>query len=207
MTNVYIANTEIVQNIDINMSSYRNDKLNSLKKGSDKLRCKVATYLLDVGLQKYGLNECDMIYDVNIHGKPYLKNRPDIYFNISHSGNYVACVFSDIPVGIDIQIKDKANINIAKRFFTEKEYDYINKSDNPENTFIRMWTLKESYLKCIGSGLSGGLSNFELKFNENKVYVIQNGEAYSFTDVEEKEYFLSVCSPNENEKVNIEFIA
>lgn len=205
-TTIYVTNTEIVKDIGLNMSSYRTNKLNSLKKDPDKLRCKAATYLLNLGLQKYGLNECDMIYDVGSNGKPYFKNHSDIYFNISHSGKYVACAFSEVHIGIDIQIKDKANINIAKRFFTNKEYDYINKSENSENTFIRFWTLKESYLKCIGTGLSGGLSDFELSFNEDKAYVLKDGESFYFTETEDKDYFLSLCYPNENEQVNIEFI-
>lgn len=205
-TTIYITNTEIVKDIGLNMSSYRTNKLNSLKKDPDKLRCKAAAYLLDLGLQKYGLNEHNMIYDVSAYGKPYFKNYRDIYFNISHSGEYVACAFSKRPVGIDIQIKDKANINIAKRFFTEKEYDYINKSENPENTFIRLWALKESYLKCIGTGLSGGLSEFELLFNEDKAYVLRDGKSFYFNETEDKDYFLSLCYPNENEQVNIEFI-
>ena len=39
------------------------------------------------------------------HGKPYLVNHPKIHYNISHSGRFVLCAISGVPVGIDIQQK------------------------------------------------------------------------------------------------------
>jgi len=206
MIDVYIINIDTVQDIELKMSSYRSNRLNLYKRESDKLRSKAATYLIDVGLQKYGLNECDMVYDVNIHGKPYFKNRPDIHFNISHSGKYVACAFSDIQIGVDIQIKEKANTDIAKRFFSEKNYRFIEESNSPEDTFIRLWTLKESYLKCIGRGLSGKFSNLRLRFDKDKAYVLDKGEIFTFTEIDNLHYRLSVCCCYEEPTVNIKFV-
>lgn len=39
----------------------------------------------------------------NSQGKPYFLSNREIFFNISHSSNYVACVIGDRPVGIDIE--------------------------------------------------------------------------------------------------------
>lgn len=39
----------------------------------------------------------------NSQGKPYFLSNCEIFFNISHSSNYVACVIGDRPVGIDIE--------------------------------------------------------------------------------------------------------
>ncbi len=36
-------------------------------------------------------------------GKPYLRLHPELFFNISHSGEWIACVLGNVPVGIDIQ--------------------------------------------------------------------------------------------------------
>lgn len=38
----------------------------------------------------------------NICGKPFIINVPDIYFNISHSGNWVVCLLAENPCGVDI---------------------------------------------------------------------------------------------------------
>ena len=42
-------------------------------------------------------------FGYNNYQKPYLKDYPDIHFNGSHSGEYLVCALSDVPVGIDIQ--------------------------------------------------------------------------------------------------------
>ncbi len=59
------------------------------------------------------------------YGKPYVFNRSGIEFNVSHSVEYVACIVSDKPCGIDIEKIDKWDLSMAKRFFTENEYRCI----------------------------------------------------------------------------------
>ena len=55
--------------------------------------------LLKKVLKKYHI-KYDIFYNEN--RKPYVKNNP-IYFNISHSGEYIVCVVSDKEIGVDIQ--------------------------------------------------------------------------------------------------------
>lgn len=33
-------------------------------------------------------------------GKPYLRLHPELFFNISHSGDWIACALGDAPVGL-----------------------------------------------------------------------------------------------------------
>ena len=57
---------------------------------------KAGTELLAVGLRElYGmeLNRAGLSYGQ--HGKPYLRNHPEIHFNISHCEGLAVCVFSD----------------------------------------------------------------------------------------------------------------
>lgn len=53
-------------------------------------------------------------------GKPYILHVP-WYYNLSHSGDYVALAISDAPVGIDIQQKRPYTDSLVKRFFSEVE--------------------------------------------------------------------------------------
>ncbi|HZJ82440.1 MAG TPA: hypothetical protein VFD57_01375 [Clostridia bacterium] len=43
-------------------------------------------------------------------------------FNVPHSGNWGVCVEANNPVGMDIERIKAVDFNIAKRFFTKKEY-------------------------------------------------------------------------------------
>ena len=73
-------------------------------------------------------NQC-FDYDIayNSQGKPYFLSHCEIFFNISHSSNYVACVIGDRPVGIDIE---KEYLEITKKRYAEiqvKQFDFIKK--------------------------------------------------------------------------------
>jgi len=57
------------------------------------------------------------------------------------------------------------DLSVAKRFFTESEAACIEREPDPEDKikmFTRIWTLKESYIKCDGRGLRAGLDSIEV---------------------------------------------
>lgn len=57
--------------------------------------------LFRMGMQEqYGLDGEKITIERNVHGKPYLPGHPQICFNISHSGEYAACAFASIPIGM-----------------------------------------------------------------------------------------------------------
>lgn len=98
--------------------------------------------------------EAEYIYGEN--GKPYFKNLP-VYFNLSHSGDYVFCVFSEEEVGVDVQNrKAKTKERIVKRFFTSAEQSAWEKcvtEEEREYLFYKFWTRKEAYGKLTGEGI------------------------------------------------------
>lgn len=147
------------------MSSQRKEKILSYKYDSDKRLSLGAGILLDEGLKKLGYRERQLTYSVNEKGKPYYKELPQFYFNLSHSGHYAVAVFGHVPVGIDIEEKkaDKIRLDIAKRFFHEREYSLLeNVKDKREQMelFYRIWTLKESFVKAAGGGMSISFQSF-----------------------------------------------
>ena len=119
-----------------------------------------------------------MGYDVKVHnnkgkeidfraeknGKLYLANS-DIYLNLSHSGNYVMAAISDAHIGVDVEhIENNHKIKeLIKYVLDNKEIEEFNKSQNQIKDFYLMWTKKESYIKCIGKGLSAGMNTINLK--------------------------------------------
>ena len=91
------------------------------------------------------------------NGKPYFKNYP-YYFNLSHSGDYVVCAFSDREVGADIQIHRAANMEkLAGRYFSPAEADALGQAEDREAFFFRLWARKEAYGKLTGRGLADAL--------------------------------------------------
>lgn len=106
------------------------------------------------------------IHSLNKNGKP--KNN-DTEFNISHSGKYVVLTKGGTePVGVDIELMQRGNKHIAPRFFTLDECVQIDRSYDPDKTFTQIWTLKEAFLKCIGSGVGKDLKRFTIHIDDEK---------------------------------------
>jgi len=91
------------------------------------------------------------------HGKPYLRDYPNVHFNISHSGQYVVCAVADRPVGIDVQVIGAYRPDVAARVCTGKELARLGASDDPAVEFTKLWTQKEANLKMLGYGITGGI--------------------------------------------------
>ncbi len=95
------------------------------------------------------------------HGKPYVKELPDVHFSITHSGGYWACAVGDCEVGLDLQeVRDRETDKIAQRFFRPSEIAWLKDKDVGE--FFRIWAMKESYIKYTGKGLTEGLDYFSV---------------------------------------------
>lgn len=108
-------------------------------------------------------------------GKPYLKNI-SLDFSVSHSGKAWVCALGNCKVGIDIQMaKDAKTIEVAKRFFTKEEADFI--TGNDSKSFFQIWTRKEAFVKYIGEGISYGFDKFSVikngEFNDNLVLPVK----------------------------------
>ncbi|MCF8403415.1 MAG: 4'-phosphopantetheinyl transferase superfamily protein [Bacteroidales bacterium] len=133
-------------------------------------------------------------------GKPFIKNNNSIFFNISHSGDWIVCAISSKDVGIDVEKIKKPVYRIAERYFSKEERAALSRLDEPEKTvyFFDLWTLKESYLKMLGKGLTKSLGSFTISRENAHFKIIESGYElkkvffmqYNF----DKDYTVSVCS-------------
>lgn len=205
MTITFLLETDKLNNDDLfskyyaKMSQYRKNKIDRMKMRKDKNLSLGAGILLDNYLSSIGLNERDTEYSCTENGKPYLKNHPNIYFNLSHSGNVALCSVSDCNIGCDIEVISSYKSNIAKRFFTENEYKFISLAtdiNTQAERFFRLWTLKESYLKFSGKGLAGGLASFEINIDNGNITAKENGvlNTVFFKEYKFQNYCIAVCS-------------
>ncbi len=110
------------------------------------------------------------IYQIDLQpdasGKPFLflAGKPfPLYFNISHTSGFITCVISEHKyTGIDIEYATGSRDAVMQRFFHPheiREYRTLPRS-RQERRFYTLWTLKEAYLKAIGSGMRTPLNSF-----------------------------------------------
>lgn len=170
---------------------------------SDRIRSLLGELLIrTVTINKLRIDNKNLIFDKNQFGKPFLNGYPKHHFNISHSGDFVVCAISNSLIGIDIEKIEQIDYEaIAKDFFTHPEYLYITQEDkNNLRKFYNIWTLKESFIKCCGMGLSMPLDMFSINIDSyNNIRMVSaTGEVKSkyyfrLFDID-REYKLAVCS-------------
>ncbi|MDY3829048.1 MAG: 4'-phosphopantetheinyl transferase superfamily protein [Clostridium sp.] len=212
---VYILDTDILNDDYIYnklysaLSSYRQEKIERFRFRKDKNLSLGAGVLIDVMLREFNLFEKNMTYSLGENEKPTFSEYKDIHFNVSHSNNKVICAVSSKEVGCDIEKISPIDINIAKKFFLNSEYEYIKKSKNQEDAFYLLWTLKESFMKITGLGMSLPLNSFEISITDDDITVSQNlnNSNYYFHEYECVDgYKISVCShlnTFHNELINV----
>ncbi len=120
-------------------------------------------------------------------GKPYLKyNTSDLQFNVSHSHDMVVyAITQQAEIGIDIEkIEPDFNEEVAKRFFSEKEYAELMRLPESERipVFYRLWSGKEAIIKALGEGLYVPLSDFSLDLIKKvqTIALMHEGKRYSY---------------------------
>ena len=124
-----------------------------------------ARVLLKEMLNYFNLKMPEIIILTN--GKPIFKNS-NIYFNYSHSKNYIACAVSLCNVGIDIEETSRTiDDAISKKYL-----------DNVKSQSKRLesWVKKEAYSKLKGLGIQIGIQNIKLDEIKEKNYFINKKE-------------------------------
>lgn len=80
---------------------------------------------------------------------------PDI--NISHThGLVVVGVCSNGQIGVDAENAQRQvrHQQLADRFFTTNEQQWLAQQHEPREAFLELWTIKEAYLKAMGTGIA-----------------------------------------------------
>lgn len=205
----------------------RKDRIMRFHFMADKKRSLVGTLLTGYVISKaFGVSPGDIIFEKNKYGKPFVKGRSDIHFNISHSGNYVVAAVGENSVGIDVQEHKSGILGIADRFFSSEERAALDatgtsmkeqgggacdpiRDSNPDDRqelkrrmFYDMWSLKEAYIKCIGMGLSKPLDEFGIleKDGEYKLYDdgVENDKYYFKKYTLSDDYSLCACAMDDS---------
>ncbi|MFT4926145.1 MAG: 4'-phosphopantetheinyl transferase [Phenylobacterium sp.] len=99
-------------------------------------------------------------------GKPEIANAPiPLLFNLSHTQGLIVCAVAlTIDIGVDVEYlpRKNATMKIAEHKFSATEIAELKSQPeaNQHRRFFDYWTLKESYIKAVGDGLSIPLDQF-----------------------------------------------
>lgn len=175
----------------------RRERLVKLKSEEEQLRGLAVSVLLRIALEEEGFSFDTLEFVRGAHGKPYIVDC-EIYFNVSHAGEYALSAVCDQEVGVDIESLTRLDehpnqvMRIAERILTDKERKLWEKSGMNASELLRIWTRKESYAKREGIGLSIGLESVDT--TENAFY-----QERQLKD----EYYMTVCTAHESEPMKV----
>lgn len=137
---------------------------------TNKLETIQARTVLKVMLDLLNINLSEIYTATN--GKPYFKDS-NIFFNYSHSKNYIACAISSYEVGVDIEETTRKISDYISKKYLNDENDNLKK--------IETWVKKESYSKLKGLGL-------QIKFQNIRLNEIVSKNLF----INKKEYMCSI---------------
>ncbi|MCK6258777.1 4'-phosphopantetheinyl transferase superfamily protein [Fictibacillus sp. KIGAM418] len=179
----------------------RKQRLFTFSRREDCLRGLLAELLIrKIASDTFAVPVKSILFELTDFGKPSLKTPLNkLHYNISHSGNWVVCITDECTVGIDIEKKNAIDLQIARQFFAQEEYDYIEGNwdeQQKQERFFEVWTAKESYIKAIGKGLSIPLNSFSTvrQGNVEGLRVFEHENWYLKTYLLDSEYALTACS-------------
>ena len=153
---------------------------------ADRRRYLVTRALVRTVLSKYApIDPGQWRFTKNAYGRPAIE-KPQLTiaplrFNISHTTNLVTLgVAEGFEIGLDVEhtAPRGGSIDIAKAYFAPEEVEDLASLSAQHFTdrFFEYWTLKESYIKARGMGLSIPLNQFRFNLRQNKIELFVDQE-------------------------------
>jgi len=166
-------------------------------------RVLVKTVLAD----KLGISPHQVNIQLHPNGKPFVQGSKAVYFNLTHSADVIIlAVTEEGEIGVDIEKVDRefewmrvdSVLDLSEiEWIKEKE---LTDSSSVFQRFFQIWTLKESYIKCTGEGMSRHLKklNFHvlpehIQFLDSTNDAQKTGEYYFESYIYESNFIFSIC--------------
>ena len=198
---IYIANISPLLNTNVfnsllqQVSPNRRQKIEKYHFMKDKVLSLGAGLLLNYGLHQMGVEQYEL-FD-NEYGKPYLKPPDDhIYFNLSHSGEYVMAVFDNDEIGCDIEKITDIDAETVKYCFPVKDSEMSGLVVDNAREFFELWTRKESLSKAIGTGLTNEIRQMPASAFSQNTCRFSGRRYYLHSWSMEDGYVATVCALN-----------
>lgn len=182
------------------------ESIQKTRSEDNKLRSLASGYLLDRMCWELGVVR--PVYEYEEKGKPALKDMR-CAFNLSHSGDYAVLAYhaGEARIGVDIQELRTMRDGMERRILHEKEKFFMPQDTEERLHYLnRLWTVKESFVKMTGEGLS---RDFRMVFAD-----LESGTVMGEDDVSAEfsvwqwkdDYYLAVCTVSREEHEIIEIV-
>ncbi|HKK47111.1 MAG TPA: 4'-phosphopantetheinyl transferase superfamily protein [Balneolaceae bacterium] len=125
-------------------------------------------------------------------GRPYGMHQSDRYFvSIAHTGNKVFCGISpEAAIGVDAEPVDRLiHERLKRRIVHPGETDELLSLET-----IRLWTIKEAFIKLEGQGLRLNMNQVEVRVSEPDFFVeINNDKRAKICSFQYKDHWLAIA--------------
>ncbi|MCM1545475.1 MAG: 4'-phosphopantetheinyl transferase superfamily protein [Clostridiales bacterium] len=153
----------------------RREKVTALALREKQNQSLAAGVILPLALKKCGIAG-EVCIENGLWEKPRLVSPKGVFYNLSHSGDLTVVALADSEVGVDVQQVKPVDMRLAKRFFTDAEWRQTEDAgDGAAELFYRFWTVKEAYLKALGTGLNRPLNSFSVRFTAGGAKISDGG--------------------------------
>ena len=125
----------------------------------------------------------------NKYGKPSYENS-DIHFNKSHTKDLSVAIIDNKSCGIDIEKIRTFNELMANKICSNEEIAFLNDVSNKDYYFTLLWVLKESFLKCVGVGLSVPMKKINF-IKHNKINLEMKNFKMKYITL--NKYIIAIC--------------
>ena len=185
-------------------SEDRRKKADKYIKHEDAVMCILSEAMLRYALYKTG-RSIALSVKRDGNGKPYVEGE-QFKFNVSYAGKFVAIAYGETEIGTDVEriFIDSGRELVAKYYYTEEEYAEIFKDGIEENNalqFAQIWTMKEAYLKYLGTEKNRPLASFTAD-RINGLVKDENGGVIEgvglYSEFPDSEHCISVCSEDKD---------
>ncbi len=128
-------------------------------------------------------------------GKPWFPGRPELCFNLSHSGPWSLCALAEGEVGCDIELVRPRRAGLPAYVLGGAELEWFQKRGERWEDFYTLWTLKEARVKCTGAGIRGSMRTIPVPLLESGQSAWQDG--FFFTALAGEGWRGAVCEQKE----------
>ncbi|UKS26672.1 4'-phosphopantetheinyl transferase superfamily protein [Paenibacillus sp. HWE-109] len=175
---------EIWHSLEVHLDEARRNKIGKCLQKKQQQRMIIGDILLRYALQQeFGSAPGLLRIGYGPYGKPWLYERPEVFFNISHAGEWVAVALGSREVGIDVEIQGPRFAKLADCLLSPSELRDFQSIQDQDTFLCRRWVMKESFVKMIGLGLGCPLTS---------VSFVMISHQDAFTVYEEQGYFCRV---------------